>query len=187
MSVRSIIIFVSLLFVSQLYSQGGAYINGGFVWGTNQYQGITPDGEVHLGVKVGLDAGLNSGNMFFLPGVHFMRLDFDTGGDSFFSPVEPLDIIKLRFGLGFIIMEKGRFKLRARAQGAMHFVTNAHTIDFPNGVRLNEGYAGADLGLGISFGALTADIEYEKGFVNGVFMMPDTNYDFIYATVGFFF
>lgn len=181
--VTTIILILSTIL---LHGQGGGYVNGGLVWGKNKFEGVTPNGERHVGFKAGVDMSLNSGNMFFLPGFHYMRVGFNTERSTFFSPVIPLEIIKGRFGLGFILHHGRRIKVRSKVQGAMHWVINAHTIDLNNS-KLNEGYAGVDLGLGLSIGALTIDVEYEKGVINSVYKISSSHFDFLYATIGFFF
>lgn len=181
-------IVIFFFFVSGLtLSAQGLYLNGGLFTAKNQYSVITPDGDDLRGFRIGADAGLNAGKMYFLPGLYYIRYSFDPD-DSFFDHSVPLTVIKGRFGLGFdLIQISQKAILRAKVQGAIHWYANGYReVELPY-QKLNEAYAGVDVGLGFTFGPLIIDVEYEKGVINAVNELWDSKFDLFYVSIGVFF
>ncbi len=176
-----------LLMISTLsQAQSGLNVYTGISSASSPSEIITSSGERNQGYLLGADARLNSGNMYFILSGQYHVLNFDSSQGSFFSVENKMTWLKLRFGLGFnVINFSEKVALRAKAllsidslasvpedvQGNMDFVFNNAT-------------AGGHLGIGIDFYLFTFDIEYEKGFINAVNMMPSSTVDFITAYVG---
>lgn len=192
-SPRKSILIVLLLLIFNIASDGqaGVHIHGGLLSGQNGLESLTPEGQHHYGYRIGLDARLNDGSMYFLPGVHYMQISFNASDKAEYFKADPaIKVIKGRFGLGFTFIEiPSKFKLRSRVQAAVNYINNVIDANqFPAGVeRLNDAYASVDLGLGVDLLFFTIDIAYEKGVVNAVYKEANSKFDFYHFTVGVFF
>ena len=60
-------------------------------------------------------------------------------------------------------------------------------IDVPGYQRLNDSSGGIVTGLGMDFGALTLDLEYQLGVINAFRDQKDSKFNVMSFAVGFFF
>ena len=182
-------IFISTVFllISTLsQAQSGLNVYAGISSASSPSEIITTTGERNQGYLLGADARLNSGNMYFLLSGQYHVLNFDASQGSFFSVEEQMSWLKLRFGLGFnVINFTDKIALRAKALLSIDpIVSVPEEIENNDDLIFNASTAGGHLGVGLDFYAFTFDIEYEKGFFNAVNMVPSTTVDFITAYVG---
>ena len=104
---------------------------------------------------------------------------------EFFSVDEKMNWAKIRFGLGYTIVNfSDKVALRAKTLLSINLIGTPDDADSSPYETYNAGTAGAHLGLGVDFFAFTFDIEYEKGFFTAVNMVDNTGFDFLIAAVG---
>lgn len=171
--------------------EAGVHVYAGISNASNKDAAITPDGTSHPGYLIGIDARLNSGNMYFLIGGQYHRLDYLAQTEkSYFSVSDPMAWLKLRVGLGFNLFNfTDKIALRAKALGGINVISSyPSTLDAPyKEAGYNTGTAGATVGLGVDVYHVTLDVEYEKGIFNAVNKIKGTEFDFLTVTMGFFF
>lgn len=183
------IYFIGLMSISCAYTQG-MHVSAGSVLGMSSLDGLSLDGSKHKGYRIGIDGHLMGDGMYFLAGAHYIKFDMNPSSETSYSNHNvSVDEVLGRFGLGFQFYKTRRFKLRGKLLGGIHYIhsrTNVVQVPAPYS-ELNEAYGGVIVGLGVDLMFFTIDIEYEKGVVNVVNMASDSNIDFLYFTVGFFF
>ncbi len=173
-----------LMITTSSKAQSGLNVYTGISSASSPSEIITTSGERNQGYLLGADARLNSGNMYFLLSGQYHVINFNATEGSFFSVEENMSWLKLRFGLGFnLINFSDKVALRAKALLSIDSIVSAPEIDNMDLI-FNASTAGGHLGVGLDFYAFTFDIEYEKGFFNAVNMVPSTTLDFITAYVG---
>lgn len=173
-----------------IYAQAGAHVHGGIISGKFNTASLTPSGTSHTGYRIGVDARLNSGKMFFTGGAHYFRYAFDaTESGAYFKNEDSFSIQKARFGLGWNLIEVPLImRLRAKLLGSVNLITAPDNRDLPSQYeRMNDGYASIDVGVGVDVLFFTLDVEYEKGLLNTVNQAPDTTIDYWSLTLGVFF
>ena len=103
---RILLLSITLLFYFNMYGQAGAHVHGGLLAGQFNTTNLTPEGTVHRGWRIGVDARLNSGKMFFTGGAHYFKYAYDASDEgSFFKPEDSFTVQKIRFGLGWNLIE----------------------------------------------------------------------------------
>ncbi len=187
---KLLLLSVILMFYFNMSGQAGAHVHGGLLAGQFNTTNLTPEGTTHRGWRVGVDARLNSGKMFFTGGVHYFKYSFDAAdGGEYFNTGDSFTIQKGRFGLGWNLIEIPLImRLRAKLMGSINLITAPDDRDLPSQYeRMNDGYASLDFGLGVDVLFFTIDLEYEKGMLNAVNQAPDTKLDYWSLTAGVFF
>ena len=172
------VVFISLV-SSFCYSQAGAHIFAGGVIATSKDANLTIPKSGSKGYEIGLDARLNSDDMYFLFGAKYVVLT-----------QEKMSIIKGRLGLGFDIIHFSRnIYLRTKLQGSINFINDFDaTIPFNPGysiLQVNDGFAGAVSGLGLTMGPFMIDLDYEYGLFNVAFGKKESKLNFIGLNAGF--
>ena len=171
-----VILFLSTFSV-MMNAQAGAHIFAGGVMVSSSDKNLTIPKSGALGYEVGLDARLNSDNMYFLVGGKYGVL-----GKKEFS------YIKGRIGLGFDIFHfSHNIYLRTKIQGSLNFVNDydSNIAVNPGYEKVNDGFAGVNTGLGLTLGALMFDIDYEYGIFNVAFKQADSKINFLGLNVGY--
>ena len=187
---RMLALSVILMIYFNMNGQAGAHVHGGLLAGQFKTTDLTPEGTVHRGWRIGVDARLNSGKMFFTGGVHYFKYSFDAmDGGEFFKPEDSFSVQKARFGLGWNLLEVPRVvRLRAKFLGSVNLISAPDDRDLPSPyVMMNDGYASLDFGFGVDVLFFTIDIEYEKGLLNAVNKAQETKIDYWSLTAGVFF
>jgi len=183
-------LLVTLMIYFNVYGQAGAHLHGGLLSGQFATASLTPEGTVHRGWRIGVDARLHSDKMFFTGGVHYFKFAFDAAeGGEYFKPGDSYSVQKARFGLGLNIIEIPRImKVRGKILGSVNLISAPDDRDLPSPFeRMNDGYGSLDFGIGIDVLFFTIDVEYEKGLQNAVNEAPDTKIDYWSLTAGVFF
>ena len=180
-----------LMTYSSLIGQGGVNLNAGLVIAEINDVRFNPEGTKLYGYKIGADIRLNEGSMYFNPGLHYMRISVEPSANvDFFGHSGDFDIIKGRFGFGFKILKLStRSTLRAKGLAAINYITKTPEKfkELYPGVKINEAFAGIDLGLGLDFRGWTLDMEYEYGLVNMVNEVDDSSMNMYRFSLGIFF
>lgn len=184
------ILSLSILLIVCLTASGqsGLKIYTGLSKASNKDKLITPSGLSHKGNILGLDAHLNSGNMYFVLGGQMARINFLASNDSKFLSVDnKMTWLKLRVGLGYNIVNFSEtMAITAKTLGSINVIST-----YPNQLtaapyqNYNASTAGVIAGLGFTAYNIYLDLEYEKGFFNAVNMVEGTQYDFLNFTLGF--
>lgn len=190
-SLKNILLLsVTLMFYFNMSGQAGAHVHGGLLSGQFKTTELTPEGTVHRGWRIGVDARLHSGKMFFTGGVHYFKYAFDAiDGGEYFKTGDSFSVQKARFGLGWNLFELRQImRIRAKFLGSVNLISAPDDRDLPSSYeRMNDGYASLDFGVGVDVLFFTIDLEYEKGLLNAVNMAPDTKLDYWSLTAGVFF
>jgi len=189
MKAITMLIFTFLL-AHDCSSQAGAHVHAGLLAGKFNTDILTPNDTRHRGFRLGVDARLNSGKMFFTGGVHYFKFAFDATNDGdYFKPGDSFSIQKGRFGLGWNLIEIPLImRLRAKLLGSVNLISAPEDRELPAPYeRMNDGYASIDIGVGVDVLFLTLDVEYEKGLLNAVNQASETTLDYWSLTVGVFF
>ena len=184
---RLIIFLIAIIFSATAQGQSGAKIYTGLLLGYNASKVITPSGTVHSGWLVGIDARLNSDNMYFLVGGKYGTFDLLAQKSPKFINDNQLSFIKGRVGLGFDVIRLRRnifltSKLAGSVQIAQNY--NRELLTQPGFMKINEGTAGLVGGIGVRIGIINLDLEYEYGLFNLYNEQPDTKMDFYSLMVG---
>ncbi len=174
------------------YSQG-LHVYAGVAMDQSGDANVTPDGEAHYGYLIGADGRLMGGGSYFIIGLQYAHLSLlSQDSPSFFSNDASMQIIKGRGGLGadLFTTPDNRFKLRAKVLGSLdyYYLYPAEALAGREPyTRLNDATLGVVGGVGIDFLSITFDIEYEYNFINAYYKQPDTKFNTISVTAGFFF
>lgn len=175
---RNLLFVVFISFVSSFcYSQAGAHIFAGGVIATSKDANLTIPKSGSKGYEIGLDARLNSDDMYFLFGAKYVVLT-----------QEKMSIIKGRLGLGFDIIHFSRnIYLRTKLQGSINFINDfdASIPTAPGYETVNDGFAGVASGLGLTIGPFMVDIDYEYGLFNVAYKQKESKLNFIGLNAGF--
>lgn len=165
-----------------LSSQAGIGFSSGLSLGYNNDSVVTPENTKHTGYFIGADTNLNSGKMYFIVGGQYQKLSFLASSENAFFENNPaMTYFNLRVGLGFeVINFSDNVKLNTKALGTINTL-----LSYPESFltepydTFNTSTAGIVLGLSIDFSLISVFAEYNKGFVNAVNEVPNTEFDFI--------
>ncbi len=175
---HKLLVFLFLTFYSILANaQAGAHIYAGGVMVTSGDKTLTLPKSGTLGYEAGLDARLNSDDMYFLLGGKFGILG-----------KKDVSYLKGRVGLGFDIFHfSHNIYLRTKLQGSLNFLLDYNSeIALPLGYdKINDGFAGGVTGLGLTLGSLMIDLEYEYGILNVAYKQPTSKLNFLALNAGF--
>ena len=152
---------------------------------------ITPAGSGHYGYFLGVDFRLNSGDLYFMGGgrYHFTSL-IPEESISFFKNSQTYNYLSARFGFGFNLLHINYdTRLRSKILGAFDLSGTApdNMIDIPGYQRLNDSSAGVITGLGLDFGPITIDLEYQIGVINAFYQQENSKFNVTSLAVGFIF
>ncbi len=185
--------FCLFLFISfEGFSQGGMHVYAGVAVDKNADVNVTPEGTAHYGYVIGADARLMGGGMYFLIGMQYADISLlAQDSPSFFSNEGSMKILKGRGGLGFTLYgDEQDFKVRAKVLGSLdyYYIYPAELIA-GNGAytKLNDATLGVLGGVGVEFKGITFDIEYEYNLINAYNKQPETKFNTLNFTAGFFF
>ncbi len=183
-------IAISFMIISSMSGQAGLQVYAGISNATSKDSLLTPSGTSHPGFHIGLDARLNSGNMYFVVGGQYHSIEFLASDEkSYFSVTNKMNWLKFRVGLGYNVYNfNEKVALRAKTLGSID-VISSHPGRVVNGPyeNYNSGTAGLIAGLGADIYNITVDLEYEFGFFNAVNMVPSTSVNFFTFSLGFVF
>ncbi len=189
---RFTILFSFLLFLTFNLSaqQAGLRLYSGVTSAKNRVLAVTPENASHNGFHFGADGRLNSGQMFFVLGLRYTKIDLLARSESeFFSNETNHTLINGRVGLGWHLIQFGYDKsIRAKLLGQIDF-NGSHDNDLLDGDfnQLVGAAASGVAGVGIQYKFLTIDLEYEYGLVNLYSNQKETKVDALSFSLGFFF
>ena len=184
---KNALVLLFLVFGSTcLLAQNGLNVYAGISQAKSGDTALTPDGQSHKGYFLGADARLNRGNMYFILSGQYHVISLLADEDAaFFSVEDKMTWAKLRFGLGYTIVNfSDKIALRAKTLLSLNLIGAADDVEGAPYEVYNAGTAGGHLGLGLDFFAFTFDVEYEKGFFTAVNMVDNTGFDFLTVAVG---
>ena len=192
MTLRITVIFLCLFSTFTSFSQAGIHAYTGLSIASNAEAVVTPEGTAHYGYIIGLDARLNSGDMYFILGMQYEDLSLlGQESASFFSNEGSMQLLKGRGGLGFNLFHiNEKIRITAKVLGSLDYIYNYPADQISMRVpfnKLNEAVLGATGGLGVQAYNITFELEYEYAMINSYFKQKDSKFTYMAAKVGFFF
>jgi len=185
--VISIFVF-SILCVSASFSQ--THMHFGLLSGSNSLQTLTPDDFSHSGWRVGVDQQVFGKGVYILSGIHYVRFNEEArNGTDFFDTDPAIQILKPRAGIGITPLALSKFfKIRGKALASYNYFLAFEGEDATFETdKIKSGYMNLDLGLGVTVGILTLDVEYEMGLNDVIEDLADSKYRFLSVSAGFMF
>lgn len=186
---KPLFLFTLLFCCAFANAQAGAHVYVGTSNAYNEMEIFTPSGTSHPGYHIGVDGRLNEGNMYFMVGGQYHNVSHEAT-DSFRLRNHPHDLhwIKIRGGLGFNILRiTKKFKVRAKALASLDLLYPESEVTTFGPYTYNSGTASGVFGVGLEFFGLTADVEYQKNFLNAINGLDESKVNFWTLSVGFFF
>lgn len=181
---------ISFLFSFCLTGIGqGMMIHGGSSSMKTKLASLTPANTAHTGYHIGADGRLGDDGFYFMIGLGYHNLNFNSTEDFTFQVNDPnFGIIKGKGGLAFRVLKLNDDVLaRLRFMGCIDYILNYPLQDSPDNpaqLQFNEGVAGLIGGLEIDIYFLTLQLEYQKGFFKSVKETKDSSLDFITMGLG---
>jgi hypothetical protein len=187
MILRLLIIAGFIFTVFAGYSQAGAKAYAGLVTAYSYDDIITPEGHVHSGYVVGIDARLNNERMYFLLGGSYGTMDLISSKSLSYFGGDKLNFVKGRIGLGFDVLRiTPKIFITSKFVGVIKYVVSydKNLLTIPEYDIINDGTATVLGGVGVRVGLLSVDFEYEYGLFNLYSQKKNTRFDYINVTVG---
>ncbi|MFT6334972.1 MAG: hypothetical protein ACJATI_001718 [Halioglobus sp.] len=183
------ILSTSITSISQA-QLGGMRAYAGISTMINQDVNVNPNGYSYSGYHLGADGRIMSGTMSFLLGGRYTIVS-RTPQESIklFGHDSNISILNGRVGLDYSIYSfRDFFRVRTKVLGSFDIVLNitGEAIAVP-AYNLNDGWFGGVTGLGIDVGSFIFDIEYEFGILNAYNKKPDSKFNSLTISTGFFF
>ena len=181
-----------------MFAQGGAQIMSGLTLANNLHPSITNDGQIHSGFSFAIQSRLKDGTFVAGPGLRYTRISMNSNNQlDFFAKKKNYHFITMPFNIGLEYRLSYAFKLRMYlgpdvtyfykiddnegTSGSISQGINVINYDF-----VKDYFFGAHAGVGIDIYWITFDISYEKG-ITDAHMFENSPYNFITASIGFFF
>ena len=169
-------------------SQGMTVFTGTSSMRTN-LTSLTANETAHTGFQVGADGRLGDDSFYFMVGLSYHKLDFNSTPDYSFKVTDPnIGFIKGKGGLAFKLFKINEdIVTRLRLMGAIDYILQHPKMDAednPSNLDFNEAVAGAIGGLEVDIYFLTLQLEYEKGFFNSVRETEGSSMNFLTASLG---
>lgn len=183
------IVVVCILITNAFFANGqaGAKVYVGPLLAYSYDNTITPDGYMHSGYMVGIDARLNNDRMYFLLGVNYGLVDLIASKTISLFEGSKMTFLKGRIGLGFdIIRLKPNLFITGKFAGSLNYLLDyeSNLLTEPGYQTINDGTAGLVGGLGVRIGFVNIDLEYEYGLFNQYNLRKDTRFDYLAITTG---
>jgi hypothetical protein len=187
------VFFVFLIGIcSVVFSQSGITIYSGLTYATSPDKIMTPEGTAHLGYTVGITARLNEDPMYFMFTGEYGAFNLAADQRISFVKNKDLSYTKGKFGLGFDLAKLGKkTTLRSKLQGNILMIYKVDQEIVPNDapptnkyIQLNEAIGGISTGIGLTYGMLDLDIEYEHGIYNIYYQKQKSTVNFFNFTAG---
>ncbi len=190
--VKRCFLAIAFLMTSLLViAQDGFNPYAGLVFSSNRDAAATTNGDAQMGFLIGIDARITKDQPQFIIGGQYIQMSLLGAGDSFFGHEQSLKILKGRIGAGMTIKEFSRdMRLRGRVLGSLDY-TYLYQSDVISGRashrRINDAVIGVLGGLGLDYGKITFDLEYEAGLINYYYKEPNSKQDYFTFHVGYLF
>lgn len=194
MNLKNYIVACFVLMSGSMFGQAGMRVHTGLTMATTSETNITPSGTAHYGYHVGVDFRLFAETgMFFSGGIQYHKLNIIAqDSPAFFSSEPSLQLLKLRWGLGYYIFNRDNsiIKVRTKLMGVLDYVYDYNRdalVGREPYNKINDSSLGALVGLGVDISHFTIDLAYQKGFINAYYKVPDSKIDYFTLSLGFFF
>ncbi len=183
------ILLTTFICISQA-QLGGARVYAGISILTNQDVNANPEGSSYSGYHIGTDGRIMSGTMSFLLGARYTAISRTPQETiKLFGHDSNISILNGRVGLDYSIYSlRDFFRIRTKVLGSFDIIINTtgESIAVPT-YDLNDGWFGGVTGLGFDIGPFILDIEYEFGILNAYYQKPDSKFNSLTISTGFFF
>lgn len=162
----------------------------GLLSGSNSLETLTPKEFSHSGWKVGIDQQLVGKGIYLIGGVQYERFNEEARmGTNFFETAPAIQILKPRAGIGITPLGfTDLFKIRLKGLASYNYFLafEGEEASFET-EKIKSGYMNLDLGVGVTVGILTVDIEYELGLNDVIEDLSDSQFRFLSISAGLMF
>jgi len=189
MEIRQLAIIIFLFSFCIAGISQGMTIHAGTSSMKTNLPSLTAENTSHTGYLIGADGRLGDDDFYFMVGLQYHKLDFNSTSDYSFKVADPnFGIIKGKGGCAFEIFKINKqIVTRLRFMGAIDYLLTHPSSDSsenPSDLVFNEAVAGLVGGLEVDIYFLTLNLEYQKGFFNSVEETENSSMDFITASLG---
>lgn len=190
MNIKQLFFALSLTFLSIFGVKGqapGLVVQAGLSSAFSQDDNVTPSGQGHYGWVIGADARLLDGNLYFIMGGQYHRLNLNAiSGPNPFGGKD-WGVMTGRFGIGFNFLRlHERLALRSKLLCSINFnqdFDQAKLVAPYN--KLNDSFLGVGTGLGVTLGKLEFDLDYQYGLLNAYNKQSESKFNMLSITAGF--
>jgi hypothetical protein len=182
--------FLWIVGSSAMAQSPGLVIQTGLSAGYSKDSKVTKGGEAHYGWMIGADARLLEGDIYFLVGGQYHSTSLQSTSNLKFFKDKDWTVIMGRLGLGFNLFHlSDRMSVRSKILGSINFSQESprNGLNIDGYEVVNDSFMGTTTGLGLTFGSLDLDIEYQYGFINAFYQQPKSTFDFWTICFGFHF
>lgn len=166
------------------------HMHFGLLSGSNKLETLTPKDFSHSGWRIGIDQQILGKGLYLLGGLHYVRFNEEArSGTNFFETDPAIQILKPRVGIGitpiaFTDLLKLRFKGMASYNYFLAFEGERASFESD---KIKSGYMNLDIGVGVTVGIITVEIEYELGLNNVIEDLSDSQFRFLTVSAGLMF
>jgi hypothetical protein len=185
------IIFFTWLLAGNAFGQFTIY--GGISHIRSGDQLVTPKGQSHSGYVTGLNIRMLDDGLCFLFTGEYGTFNLLAAGKKDYFQTPQLTYLKGKVGLGLdLIKISKRMKIRTKFQGNLLYI-NTYDEKYVGATlplresgysELNEAIGGLSTGLGLTYGILDLDFEYEYGFYNIYYARHNSKLNFCNLVLG---
>ncbi len=183
----------TILFAYNVFAQSGATFYSGVFYSTSPDKIMTPSGTSQSGYNFGVNIRLNNDPMYFLFTGEYGSFNLIADSNINFTSGKNITYTKGKAGLGFDLAKLGkRTTLRTKFQGNILVLDKIPERRSPSDAPLdnkyevlNEAIGGLSTGLGLTYGMIDIDIEYEHGLYNIYYGKHKSTMNTVTFTAGF--
>jgi len=180
--------FVFLFFAGFVQSQ--THMHFGLLSGSNKLKDLTPDDFSHSGWRIGVDQNIFGKGVYIIGGLHYVRFNEEArDGTDFFDTDPAIQILKPRAGIGitpFALTELFKIRFKGLASYNYFLAFEGENASFDED-KIKSGYLNFDIGVGVTVGVVTVDVEYELGLNDVIDDLSDSQFRFLSVSAGFMF
>ncbi|MEE9372874.1 MAG: hypothetical protein V3V00_07445 [Saprospiraceae bacterium] len=183
-----LVLIVSFCTIGIVSSQ--THMHFGLLSGSNKLETFTPKDFSHSGWRIGIDQQILGKGIYLLGGLHYVRFNEEArNGTNFFETSPAIQILKPRAGIGitpFALTDLFKIRLKGLVSYNYFLAFKGETVTFET-EKIKSGYLNLDLGVGVTVGFITVDIEYELGLDGTIKDLDDSKFRFLSVSAGLMF
>ena len=187
---RTLILTLSLIITVTLLANSQTHMHFGLLSGSNKLETLTPDDFSHSGWRIGIDQQILGKGVYLLGGLHYVRFNEEArSGTNFFETDPAIQILKPRAGIGITplaLTDLLKLRLKGMASYNYFLAFEGERASFDSD-KIKSGYLNLDIGIGVTVGILTVDLEYELGLNDVIEDLSDSQFRFLTVSAGLMF
>lgn len=187
---RTLILTLSLIITFTLLANSQTHMHFGLLSGSNKLETLTPDDFSHSGWRIGIDQQILGKGVYLLGGLHYVRFNEEArSGTNFFETDPAIQILKPRAGIGITplaLTDLLKLRLKGMASYNYFLAFEGERASFDSD-KIKSGYLNLDIGIGVTVGILTVDLEYELGLNDVIEDLSDSQFRFLTVSAGLMF